>query len=146
MSLTQWSDNGWLRRHTSSRNEIANLFNIVERDLHDAKTCGVSNDWQFGIAYNAALKLCTIILYASGYRAERNLQHYRTIQAMPIILGKDKIPDAQYLDACRTKRNIAEYDQIGVVSQTEAKELVAFVFELRLVVLVWMRDNHPHLL
>lgn len=26
----------------------------------------ISADWRFGIAYNAALKLCTILLYASG--------------------------------------------------------------------------------
>lgn len=62
MTLRQWSDNGWLHPHTTSRQEIANLLNIVERDLHDAKVGGVSNDWQFGIAYNAALKLCTILL------------------------------------------------------------------------------------
>ena len=49
---------------------------------------GILGDWRFGIAYNTALKLCTILLYASGYRAERTLQHYRTIQAMPLILGK----------------------------------------------------------
>lgn len=146
MNLRQWSDNGWLRRHTTSRHEITNLLNIVERDLHDAKTGGVSNDWQFGIAYNAALKLCTILLYAEGYRAERNLQHYRTIQAMPIILGKDKYSDAQYLDACRAKRNIAEYDQVGVVSKGEAEELVAFVIELRQSVLSWVREYHSHLL
>ena len=47
----------------------------------------ISADWRFGIAYNAALKLCTILLYAEGYRPEKTLQHYRTIQALPLILG-----------------------------------------------------------
>ncbi len=79
MSLTQWEHNGWLRRHKSSRNEIANLFNIVERDITDTDGM-ISDDWRFGIAYNAAIKLCTILLYAEGFRAEKNLQHYRTIQ------------------------------------------------------------------
>ena len=60
-----------------------------------------------------------------GLRAmpERTLQHYRTILAMPEILGKELKEDAQYLDTCRKKRNIAEYDQIGVISETEAEEL-----------------------
>jgi hypothetical protein len=43
---------------------------------------GISDDWKFGIAYNAALKLCTILLHDSGYRPEKNLAHYRTLQAL----------------------------------------------------------------
>jgi hypothetical protein len=92
--------NGWPRPHKTSGKEIADLIQIVLRDLKDAESC-VSDDWRFGIAYNAALKLCTILLYAEGYRAEKNLQHYRTIQAVPLILGADRKSDVDYLDACR---------------------------------------------
>ncbi len=90
MTLKQWADNGWLTSHKSSAQEIGNLLAIVERDIKDASKRTISADWRFGIAYNAALKLCTILLYAEGYRAERNLQHYRTIQALPLILGQEK--------------------------------------------------------
>ena len=76
MSLKQWSDNGWLRAHQSSRQEVAGLLAIVARDLADAES-NISADWRFGIAYNAALKLCSILLYALGYRPEKTLQHYR---------------------------------------------------------------------
>ena len=75
MTLKQWVENGWLRRHQVKSQEVADLFQIVDRDLQDARERNISNDWRFGIAYNAALKLCTILLYAEGYRAERNLQH-----------------------------------------------------------------------
>ena len=61
MSLKRWLDNGWLRRHQTSSKEISDLMEIVDRDLKDAKT-GISDDWRFGIAYNAALKLCTIFI------------------------------------------------------------------------------------
>jgi hypothetical protein len=67
-------------------------------------------------AANAALKLCIILLYSEGYEAERNLQHYRTIQALPKILGSEKNDDAVYLDTCRAKRNTAEHDSVGVVT------------------------------
>jgi len=30
MSLKQWLDNGWLRNHKTSKNEIDNLMMIVE--------------------------------------------------------------------------------------------------------------------
>ena len=117
----------------------------MERDLDDARR-DLSADWRFGIAYNAALKLCFVLLHASGYRAERNLQHYRTIQALPLILGVERKGDADYLDACRVKRNQAEYDRVGVVSNSEAEELIAFVVELRNVVNEWLVAEHNELL
>jgi len=146
MTLRNWETNGWLRPHRTSRQEIADLLRIVERDVHDAAADSLSADWRFGIAYNAALKLCTILLYASGYRAEKNLQHYRTIQALPLVLGAERMDDADYLDACRVKRNRAEYDQAGVVSDSEAGELVAFVIELRLVVTEWLKERRSDLI
>jgi uncharacterized protein (UPF0332 family) len=145
MSLKQWLDNGWLKKHETGKQEIANLFQIVDRDLKDAQAKNISQDWRFGIAYNAALKLCTILLAAEGYRPERTLQHYRAIFAMPEILGKETIEDAQYLDTCRKKRNIAEYDQIGIVSETEAEELLKFAKILRKKVLEWLKAKHPEL-
>jgi len=145
MSLESWAKNGWLRPHQTNRQQIADLLAIVERDLADAKNLTVSADWQFGIAYNAALKLCTILLYASGYRPEKNLAHYRTLQALPLILGQDRDDDADYLDACRAKRNTAEYDVAGMVSQSEADELREFAAMLRADVLSWLQSGHPHL-
>ena len=74
MTLKQWSENGWLRSHHTSFREIDDLLRIVERDLKDA-VVPLSDDWRFGIAYNAALKLCTILLYAEGYKAEAEQKH-----------------------------------------------------------------------
>ena len=142
MSLKNWLKNGWLRPHRTSEQEITNLFNIVKRDLEDAQRQDVSADWRFGIAYNASLKLCTILLYAEGYIPEKSLAHYRSIQALPLILGKNKSDDASYLDACRVKRNIVEYDYAGSISETEAEELIEFVKELQIEVLKWVETNH----
>jgi len=145
MSLENWSKHGWLRPHQTNRQQIADLLAIVERDLADARNTSVSADWQFGIAYNAALKLCTILLYSSGYRPEKNLAHYRTLQALPLILGTDRDDDADYLDACRAKRNTAEYDVAGTVSQSEADELREFVTMLKADVLGWLKTHHSGL-
>lgn len=144
MRLKQWASNGWLRPHQTTKQQIADLLAIVERDLEDS-TRNLSADWQFGIAYNAVLKLCTILLYASGYRPEKNLAHYRTLQALPLILGPTRSSDADYLDACRAKRNTAEYDAAGTVSQSEADELREFSVELKAEVLQWLKKNHPAL-
>lgn len=145
MTLKQWSENGWLRSHKTSFQEIEDLLHIVDRDLKDAGM-PLSADWRFGIAYNAALKLCAILLYAEGYKAERTLQHYRTIQALPLILGDKYKVDANYLDSCRAKRNIAEYNRIGAISITEADELFDFVDKFKQEVIDWLRINHPNLI
>lgn len=145
MSLKQWAENGWLRSHKTSPEEISNLLAIVDRDLTDAQK-ELSSDWQFGIAYNAALKLCTILLYASGYRPEKNLAHYRTLQALPLILGSEMKEDASYLDACRTKRNTVEYDYVGGTTNEDVEELTEFVTDLRKKVMTWLRQHHPALI
>lgn len=142
MSLESWAKNGWLRPHRTSKEEVRDLLQIVDRDLQDSQSKELSDDWKFGIAYNAALKLCTILLYASGYRPEKNLAHYRTLQSLPLILGKEHSGSADYLDTCRTKRNQTEYDFAGGISKDEAKELIQFVKELRAEVLSWTRKRN----
>ena len=146
MTLSKWVEYGWLRQLKTTRQEIADLLGIVDRDLSDAQTGRISTDWQFGIAYNAALKLCTILLYAEGYRAGQGLQHYRTMQALPLILGSSRESDAAYLDTCRVKRNTVEYDRIGATSDSEALELIEFVRDLRAEVVMWLQAKYSELL
>ncbi|MFO7898064.1 MAG: hypothetical protein R6V58_03270 [Planctomycetota bacterium] len=118
----------------------------MDRDLDDARDEDLSSDWRFAIAYNAALKLCTILLYGSGFRPERNRAHYRTLRALPEVLGAQRRADAAYLDACRIKRNTVEYDYAGATTVDEAVELIRFANTLRDDVLEWLRTNRPDLL
>ncbi len=146
MTLEQWKENGWLSSHKTSPQEIGNLLAIVERDLEDAVNEALSPDWKFGIAYNAALKLCTILLYAEGYRAARVSNHYYTINALPLILGQERKDDAIYLDTCRIKRNTVEYDYVGGVTEAEAEEIISFVKDFKVDVLGWLKKKHHELL
>lgn len=145
MSLKQWAHNGWLKPHQTSYKEIKNLLDIVDRDMLDAES-DISTDWRFGIAYNAALKLYTILLYGEGYRPSRELQHYRTLAALPKIFGEAKKADAEYLDDCRKKRNIVEYDYVGGASESDADELIGFVKEFKDDVITWLKKHHPELI
>ncbi len=67
MSLELWKQNGWLREHKTSPQEVAGILALVDRDLADAARKEVSTDWRFNIAYNAGLQLATVVLYAAGY-------------------------------------------------------------------------------
>lgn len=144
MSLQKWLGSGWLRQHKTSPEEIRDLWLVVERDLANAATDTISDDWRYFIAYNAALKLCTILLYAEGYASGKGQgSHIRPINALPLILGEERRGDADYLDGCRQKRNQGEYEHIGGVTREDVNALVDFGRELRTAVLSWLKEKHP---
>jgi hypothetical protein len=109
MSLGDWLRNSWLVEHKTSREEIAGLLAIVERDLANAKVAGLSDDWRLSIAYNAALQAATAALAAAEYRAVREQHHYRTIQSLALTIGWPA-PKVDRFDRFRKKRNIIGYE------------------------------------
>jgi len=144
MSFEDWVKNGWLEVHKSSKEEIANLLGIVERDLKDSKAKDVSNDWRFAIAYNAALQASTAALAAAGYRATRESHHYRVIQSLSLTLGKDAAFIRSF-DAFRKKRNVSNYDIGGGVSDRELQEMTAIAQTLHAEVEQWRRQRFWYL-
>ena len=145
MSLKDWESYGWLKKHKTSPAERSDLFEIVERDLKAAQTKGLPPDWKFGIAYNAALKLCTILLYAEGYRPENVNAHFRTLQALSEILGGKRKSDADYLNTCRTQRNTVEYDHIDGATEDDAIELIDYSQNLKSDVIEYLVRKYPNL-
>ena len=141
MSLENYKKNGWIRPHTTSRQEIQDLLSIVTRDLQDAEVNEISADWRFGIAYNGALKLCTILLYTQGYRSGSGSHHMRTIATLPHIGNLRTQADADYLNTCRRKRNIIEYDYTGGVTDKDADELRAFTRVLLEDLIHWLHST-----
>ena len=146
MSLQDWKNNGWLKPHCTSAEEIANLFAIAQRDLSNAANQGLSADWKFGIAYNAALKLCTIVLYAEGYCPENSLAHYRTIMSLKEVDCQNWKDYATYLNACRIKRNTMEYDKADVIPEEDAIHLLRFTTSFSVEVKDFITKKHPEVL
>lgn len=147
MSLDVWKTNGWLREYSTSEQEITDLLGLVERDLKDAARQEISTDWRFNIAYNAGLQLATLVLLAAGYRTGRGeSKHYRVIQALPLVMGSNYNVVRDYLDNCRRKRNVSEYDATGTISEKEMNDLLALVLNFKNQVEEWLRKNHPDLI
>lgn len=146
MTINSLLERGLIERRDFSEKEISDLFDIVERDLDDSKTGDLSLDWKFGIAYNAALKLATILVRGSSLRVKSGSHHMNTIALLPAILGEDYIDDKNYLDSCRRKRNAVEYDYTGGVTEIEVAELQDFVVELKTKVVEWCVKNSISLL
>jgi len=144
MSLQEWFRYGWLREHRTSRQEIADLFAVADRDLKACRTPGLIADWQFNIAYNAALQLASAALAAAGYEAERASQHYRVIQSLEFTLGLPADTIRKF-DVFRKKRNITDYERADAISETEAEEVRELAQMLRRDVEAWIQTNHPEL-
>jgi hypothetical protein len=145
VDLRDWLKNGWLTEHQTSRQEIADLLGVIDRDTAQCQIPGLGPDWQLNIAYNAALQVATAALAAAGYLASREAQHYRVIQSLADTMGVDTRRIAQ-LQSYRKKRNISDYERAGGVSQQEAREMIALASELRTDLTAWLAANHPELL
>lgn len=130
MTLEDWLANGWLLRLELSDREALSLVSAAEQDLRDARQ-DISPAWRFAIAYDAALRLCSAALGKAGYRAARDQKHYRTIAALPLVIGPEAEELARFLEACRTKRHEVTYESDTSVSAEEADELINAVEELR---------------
>ncbi|MBM3306598.1 MAG: hypothetical protein FJY79_11765 [Candidatus Aminicenantes bacterium] len=145
MSLSAWLENGWLLEHVSSPQEISHLLDLVGRDLADCRSAGLSRDWRFNIAYNAALQCAKTALAASGYRAAKGSHHYRAIRSLEFTIGADR-KTLWSLDAFRKKRNVSEYNHAGSITDKELDEMIALAGRLRREVERWLRAKHPELM
>jgi hypothetical protein len=145
VSLKDWLNNAWLTQHETGQEEIADLLAVIDRDLNDCQSEGLSPDWRLAIAYNAALQVALAGLAAEGYRVARESHHFRAIQSLSLTLGCDKALVAQ-LDAFRKKRNISDYERAGSVSIREATEMQELAETLHSELIEWLNRNHPDLL
>ncbi len=115
-----------VQTHATGTNEIANLREVVNRDLNDAAINALSADRRFATAYNAVLQLVKMAVACAGYRITSGAGHHRkSFEAIKIAIGMVETANlADYFDLCRRKRNDFDYDFAEVVTETEAEELL----------------------
>lgn len=145
VSLEDWLNEGRLKIHKTSQKEIEQLFAVFERDMADAQAEALSTDRRFTTVYNAALMVARAALVASGYRTSGEGNHYWTIQSLAFTLKPD-IKTVKKFNKFRQKRNISDYEMIGMVSEGEVSEMIALAYELRDMAAEWLKKNHPELL
>lgn len=145
MTLNQWLNDGRLKPHTTSKQEIDQLLEAVERNIKDASIEALSSDNRFNIAYQAILQLATIALYVKGYRPVASKgHHYITIQSLAYTIGIDMTEQVAYFDHCRTLRNTAEYERAGIVSDGALEELLDELEDFKKQVLDWLSAHYGY--
>jgi len=145
MSLESWLTDKFIDIHRPSAREIAELLTICDRDIEKSRIIELGPDWQLGIAYNAALQAAIAALAAAGYRATGEGHHYRAIQSLTYTIKAEPAIIKQ-LDRFRQKRNISDYERVGMVTEQEAAAMISLAEKLRSMVSEWLKKNHPDLI
>ena len=98
---------------------------IIARDLTDASVVGLSADRRFATAYNAALQSAKMAIACAGYRVTTGAGHHKiSLECIELAMGSTAHTFADYFDRCRRKRNVIDYDDAFVATETEAEEIL----------------------
>jgi uncharacterized protein (UPF0332 family) len=75
----------------------------------------------------------------------RRWHHRISFEVVKLAMGRVADPYIDYFDRCRRKRNVIDYDDAFVATETEAKEIVTMAKEFVEVVEQWIAKNHTSL-
>jgi len=64
---------------------------------------------------------------------------------MKVLMGDNYHKLADYLDSCRSKRNITDYDYAGGISAKEVNEIIEESEKFQKVVIAWLKSNYSTL-
>ena len=145
MTWTQLLANNEVKRHQTSKKELDSIRAVILRDLADASVDGVSADRRFATAYNAALQAAKMAISCAGYRIVGAGHHKISFETVKLAVGKAADPYSDYFDRCRRKRNVIDYDDAFVATETEAQEIVVKAKEFVAMVEQWIAKVHPSL-
>jgi hypothetical protein len=135
---------GDLKLHQTSKQELDNIRALIARDLADASVPGLSADRRFATAYNAALQAGKIAVACYGYRVSARAGHHAvTFEAAHLAIGAKAAALTDYFDLCRRKRNVIDYDNASVATETEAEEIPRKAYEFMALVEEWVAANYP---
>ncbi len=85
-----------------SKAELDNLRSIVARSLKDVTAVGLSADYRFVMAYDAARTLSLLVVRSAGYRPRAVGGHFNTFLALEAADPGFATLSA-YFDGCRMK-------------------------------------------
>jgi len=125
MTIQTLLDNGSIHPIKASPEEINRIMDIAHRDLTLAEEIITeSQDWSFSIAYNAVLQACRAYMFYQGYRPSSAETHKITLDFMQYSVNESMKPTIEYFDRVRKKRHRTVYDEIGLISEKEARQVI----------------------
>ncbi len=101
---------------------------------------------RFATAYNAALQTAKMAIVCAGDWVGTAAGHHKiSFESLRLAMGCSADPYSDYFDRCRRKRNVIDYDNAHVATETEAEEIATIVREFLALVERWISAKHPSL-
>lgn len=146
MTLEAWLNSRLVTEHEASPQEIADLMEIVQTDVADARIGALSPDRRLACCYAALLTAARAALRASGYRVPKGTtsHHYRVIQSLRFTVALDSATVLR-IEAMSKKRATADYVRVGEVSESMVAEAIEFAENCCERIINWIREQHPKL-
>lgn len=144
MSLKNWAEAGWIRgrgtRSGAHPEALEGGTSGLPASASRGPQCGLATHHRVHGSLNAA----AAALMASGYRADRDQHHYRTLQSLQHSIGLDP-KECLVLDRFRKKRHVSTYDRPFTVTEYEVKEITKWAERILEEVVSWLEEHHPDL-
>jgi len=81
----------------------------------------------------------------AGYRVVGAGHHRISFEVVNLAISKAAASYSDYFDRCRRKRNVIDYDDAFVATETETTEIITKAKEFVTVIEEWIAKNHPPL-
>jgi len=125
MSIERLIQEGSIRPFQATPDEMDKALEVARRDLALAENIlGESLDWSYSIAYNAVLQASRAYMFYLGYRPASSEAHKATFEFMQLAVDQPFKRTVSYFDRVRKKRHRIIYNEVGLVTEKEAKELL----------------------
>jgi uncharacterized protein (UPF0332 family) len=114
-----------IRRIKPNHGLAVNSLKRAQRDIGTAKTL-IENekyDWSLAISYNAMLQAGRALMFERGFRPSSTEGHVAVVKFLHAILGKEASDRmVLVLNGMRKKRHRIVYEEMDIVSQSEAEQ------------------------
>lgn len=136
---------GRIRLHTFSQSDIEDYVATAEAKLRDAGVAGLSAEGQYIFAYDAVRWAAQAVMAAEGYRTTHQTGHHATVFEFlrQVDAGRWRT-EADQFDDTRKKRNRSQYERFGLITETEAKQLIPAASTFLREVKVWLQQRGLH--
>lgn len=116
-----------IKAYSAKPTEIQQLLRVAARDLAAAaRNLPEDPEWAYNIAYNAVLQTGRAWMFFQGYRPRGAESHAVVVEFLRESFEDRYRSEIALFDQMRRKRNRVIYESTGLVSASEAKQVIDF--------------------
>lgn len=116
-----------IKAYHARPSEVQQLLRLATRDLAAAaRNLNEDADWAYSMAYNAVLQSGRAWMFHEGYRPRGAEGHAVVVEFVGESFKDRYTAEVALFDQMRRKRNRVIYETAGIISISEAKQVLEF--------------------